>query len=175
MKCVIKENNLNICKTQSFQTGFFIYFILWRTFNTQWHTVFGISAEFRILTRLFFPTGYYSWTPPLELGPILSPVRGVIHYSFSICQGCDWRSVIWSDYHASTDWLLLARTCWINGVISLTDLLCVQRRQIGQLVPRWQLHRYGGDWRGAQGRSADSSWYLLEVPGLHWSSHVPEI
>lgn len=90
------------------------------------------------------------------------------------CQGRDWIFVIWSDYHASADSLCPPHS-WINGVISLTDTLCVHCRQIGQLVPRWQLYRYGGDWRWAQGRAADSSWCLLEVPSLHWSSHVPEV
>lgn len=103
-------------------------------------------------------------------------VRGVIdNISFSGCQQCDWISVIRSDHHASADRLPRPSACWINGVISLTDLLCVQRRQIGQPVPRWQLYRYGGDRRGSQGRAADSPRHLLEGPGLHWSSHVPEI
>lgn len=37
-------------------------------------------------------------------------VTGVIHNIFffpSGCQGCDWISVIWSDYRASADWLSL--------------------------------------------------------------------
>lgn len=102
-----------------------------------------------------------------------------IHFSFfhffpTGCQWRDWIFVIRSDYRASADALCPPRG-WINGLISLTDSLCVPRRQIGQLVPRWQLYRYGGDWRGAQGCPADSPWYLLEVPGLHWSPHVPEV
>lgn len=90
------------------------------------------------------------------------------------CQGCDWISVIWSDYRALAGFLCPLHV-WINSRISLTDLLCVPCRQIGQLVPRWQLYRYGGNWCGAQGHPADSSWCLLEVPSLHWSSHVPEV
>lgn len=90
------------------------------------------------------------------------------------CQGCDWISVILSDYCASAGSRCPLHV-WINSRISLTDLPCVPCRQIGQLVPRWQLYRYGGNWCGAQGHAADSSWGLLEVPSLHWSSHVPEI
>lgn len=82
--------------------------------------------------------------------------------------------MIWSDYRAWAGSLCPLHV-WINSRISLTDLLCVPCRQIGQLVPRWQLYRYGGNWCGAQGHPADSSRSLLEVPGLHWSSHVREI
>lgn len=110
-------------------------------------TVIHKNTFFFLFFSLFFPTG---------------------------CQRCDWIFVIRSDYHASADALCPPRG-WINGLISLTDSLCVPHRQIGQLVPRWQLYRYGGDWRGAQGCPADSPWYLLEVPSLHWSSHVPEV
>lgn len=90
------------------------------------------------------------------------------------CQGCDWIPVILSDYCASAGSRCPLHV-WINSRISLTDLPCVPCRQIGQLVPRWQLYRYGGNWCGAQGHAADSSRGLLEVPSLHWSSHVPEI
>lgn len=48
-----------------------------------------------------------------------------IIFFFCGCQRCDWISVIWSDYHASADRLTLPSTYWINGVISMTDLLCV--------------------------------------------------
>lgn len=82
--------------------------------------------------------------------------------------------MIWSDYRAWAGSLCPLHV-GINSRISLTDLLCVPCRQIGQLVPRWQLYRYGGNWCGAQGHPADSSRCLLEVPGLHWSSHVREI
>lgn len=82
--------------------------------------------------------------------------------------------MIWSDYRAWAGSLCPLHV-WINSRIPLTDLFCVPRRQIGQLVPRWQLYRYGGNWCGAQGHAADPSRCLLEVPSLHWSSHVPEI
>lgn len=83
--------------------------------------------------------------------------------------------MIWSDYRVSADWLPLPSAGWINDVISSTDSLCVQRRQIGQLVPRWQLYRYGGDRRGTQGGTADPTRDFLEIPGLRWSPHVPEV
>lgn len=118
-----------------------------------------------------FTWGLLSTETGLKLGTV---VIHVISFCRAGCQGCDRISVILSDYCASAGSLCPLHVS-INSRISLTDLLCVPCRQIGQLVPRWQLYRYGGNWCGPQGHAADSSWGLLEVPSLHWSSHVPEI
>lgn len=161
-------NILNICRT-------FHHYLLWWTRYETCRKLFFLRVFFFFHYSTFIFLTFVR-SLPLELGLELGLEWSFIIFFFSPagCQGCDWIFVIWSDYHASADSLCPPHG-WINGVISLTDSLCVQCRQIGQLVPRWQLYRYGGDWRGAQGRAADSSWCLLEVPSLHWSSHVPEV